>query len=200
MQVLYRDMIHGDVQAETWHKVIQPFTCLLRSESALAGRQPQCGITDAKSLYDALIKCHPVSRQDRRNALELAAIVDAMCRGGGVVRWTSHQRTAADMLNKADITRGNGALLHLLRSGTLHIDDEASELKRREGHAGRSRTRAATLRLLSQEQAQEEAELSGYAFCMARKVSTDLVELLSEATSFQTCGVNASSADLAGLK
>ena len=31
----------------------------------------------AKSLYDALIKCHPASRQDRRTVLELASIIDA---------------------------------------------------------------------------------------------------------------------------
>eukprot|EP00439_Symbiodinium_sp_Y106_P070056 s466_g12.t1 len=55
-----------------------------RGGGALAGRQPQRGITDAKSLYDALIKCHPASRQDRRTALELASIIDAMCRGGGL--------------------------------------------------------------------------------------------------------------------
>ena len=183
LQVLYRDMVYGDVQAETWHKVVQPFTCLLKSEGALAGRQPQCGITDAKSLYDALIKCHPASRQDRRTALELASIIDAMCRGGGLVRWTSHQRMVADMLTKADITKGNGALLHLLRSGTLHIDDEQNELKRREEHAGRSRSRAATRRLLSQEEAEENAEMAFYAFCVARKVSSYLGELLHKPTS-----------------
>ena len=176
-------MVYGDVQAETWHKVVQPFTCLLKSEGALAGRQPQCGITDAKSLYDALIKCHPASRQDRRTALELASIIDAMCRGGGLVRWTSHQRMVADMLTKADITKGNGALLHLLRSGTLHIDDEQNELKRREEHAGRSRSRAATRRLLSQEEAEENAEMVFHAFCVARKVSSYLGELLSKPTS-----------------
>ena len=91
--------------------------CLLRSEGALAGRQPQCGITDAKSLYDALIKCHPASRQDRRNlrnALDLASFINAMSRGGGLVRWTSQQRKAADMFARADITKENSALLHLL--------------------------------------------------------------------------------------
>ena len=45
-------------------------------------RGPQAGITNAKSLYDALVKRHPVSRQDRRTALELASIVDAMSHSG----------------------------------------------------------------------------------------------------------------------
>ncbi|CAE7224945.1 RE2 [Symbiodinium sp. CCMP2592] len=178
MQVLYRDIIFGDVTMESWRQVIQPFTCLLRNGSQLAGRQQQCGVTDAKSLYDALVKGHPASRQDRRNALELAAIIDAMEKGGGVVRWTSHQRMVADMLTKADIGKGNGALLHLLRTGVLHIDDEASELKRRETGDGRARTRAATERLLSKEEAAERSELSGFALWFASKVSIDLGKLL----------------------
>ena len=58
-RALYRDLIYGDVTAETWRQVIQPFTCLLRYGSELAGQQQQCGVTDAKSLYDALVKGHP---------------------------------------------------------------------------------------------------------------------------------------------
>ena len=180
MQVLYRDLLFGDVTAETWRQVIQPFTCLLRNGSELAGRQNQCGITDAKSLYDALVKGHPASRQDRPNALELAAIIDALSKGGGVVRWTSHQRMVADMLTKADLGKGNGALLHLLRTGVLHIDDEANELKRRETSDGRARTRAATERLLEQEEA---SELSVFAFDTARKISLNLGKLLSYAST-----------------
>ena len=99
------------------------------------------------------------------------------------MRWTSHQRMAADMLTKTDITKGNGALLHLLRSGSLHIDDEKSELKRRESHDGRSRSRAAAHRLLSQEELKEEALMLGYAFCVERKIGMNYGELLSGATT-----------------
>ena len=90
---------------------------------------------------------------------------------------------AADMLTKTDITKGNGALLHLLRSGSLHIDDEKSELKRRESHDGRSRSRAAAHRLLSQEELKEEALMLGYAFCVERKIGMNYGELLSGATT-----------------
>ena len=184
MQVLYRDITHGDVTAESWRNVIKPFACLLRNGSAMAGRQQQCSITDAKSLYDALVKSHPASRQDRRNSLELAAIIDAMGKGGGVVRWTSHQRMVADMLTKADLSKGNGALLHLLRTGVLHIDDEASELRRRETSDGRARSKAATHKLLSQEEAEEQLGMNLYALTMARKVSINLGKLLSNPCTF----------------
>ena len=159
MQVLYRDMVHGDVNPEVWRNVIQPYACLLRNGSELAGRQEQCGITDAKSLYDALIKQHPASRQDRRTALELAAIIDSMVRAGSLVRWTSHQRMVADALTKADITKGNGALLYLLKTGILKIDDEKNELLRRGEAGGRLRSRAATSRLLESE---ADAELQTF--------------------------------------
>ena len=189
MQVLYRDITFGDVTPEAWRQVIRPFTCLLKSGSSLVGRQEQCGITDAKSLYDALVKAHPASRQDRRNALELAAIIDAMNKGGGVVRWTSHQRMVADMLTKADIGKGNGALLHLLRTGVLHIDDEASELKRRHGAEGKARTRAATERLLDREEAEERKELSLFALSAASKVSLVLGKLLNLPSTLPFSGV-----------
>ena len=141
MQVLYPD--------EMWRDVIRPFTCLLRNGSEFGGRQEQCGVTDAKSLYNALIQSHPASRQDRRTALELAAIIDAMHRAKSLVRWTPHQRMIADILTKADIAEGNGALLHVLRTGHLRIDEKQNELMRRGEASGRSRTRAATERLLA---------------------------------------------------
>ena len=191
MQVLYRDLTHGDVTPESWRDVIQPFTCLLRNGSAMAGRQQQCSITDAKSLYDALVKGHPASRQDRRNSLELASIIDAMNKGGGLVRWTSHQRMVADMLTKADIGKGNGALLHLLRTGVLHIDDEVSEMKRRETSDGRARSKAATSRLLSQEEASEQRSMIAFALLVASKVSMNLGKLLSYPSTlpFYGCAV-----------
>eukprot|EP00439_Symbiodinium_sp_Y106_P055487 s3427_g7.t1 len=51
--------VTSTLASETLAQVIQPFTCLLRYGSELAGQQQQCGVTDAKSLYDALVKGHP---------------------------------------------------------------------------------------------------------------------------------------------
>ena len=177
MQVLYRDVVYGDVNPEMWRNVVQPFSCLLRSGSELAGRQEQCGITDAKSLYDALVKRHPASRQDRRTALELAAIIDSMARAGSLVRWTPHQRMIADLLTKADVTKGNGALLHMLKSGNLRIDEEKNELQRRHDGAARSRTRAATERLLQSEAEDEQSSFLLLFLRMASKVRKDYGEL-----------------------
>ena len=173
MQVLYRDMVFGDVNPELWRNIVQPFACLLRNGSEMAGRQDQCGVTDAKSLYDALVKQHPASRQDRRTALELAAIIDSMHRAGSLVRWTTHQRMIADTLTKADITKGNGALLHLLKTGVLKIDDEQKELRRRGEAGGRLRSRAATTRLLESEADTELRSFLNFASQLATKVRKD---------------------------
>ena len=109
------------------------------------GTVKQCNITDAKSLYDAMYKQCRASRQDRRTALELAVIVDAMQKSGTHIRWTPHQRMPVDVLTKSDITRGNGALLHILKHSCLRIDKEENELLKRQKDANaRSRSRSSS--------------------------------------------------------
>ena len=41
-------------------------------------RLSQCGITDAKSLFDSLKKENPTSHQDRRTSIEIAIIIESM--------------------------------------------------------------------------------------------------------------------------
>lgn len=77
----------------------------------------QCSITDAKGLYDALLKKCPSSRQDRRTSVELAMIFEALSKAQSTVRWTPHPRMIADVFTKDDITKSNGALEELLRTG-----------------------------------------------------------------------------------
>ena len=91
-QVLYRDLVRGDVRTSNWRASVSPFMVVLPEECELISRQEQCSITDAKSLYDAIYKQCPASRQDRRTALELAVIVDVMQKTGSHIRWTPHQR------------------------------------------------------------------------------------------------------------
>ncbi|CAK9102854.1 unnamed protein product [Durusdinium trenchii] len=90
----------------------------------LKGRLEQCNITDAKSLYAS-------SRQNRRTAVELAIILEALTRARSVVRWSPHPRMVADTLTKEDISRSNGALEETLRSSRLSLWDEEAELERR---------------------------------------------------------------------
>ena len=152
LQIFYRDVMFNDVNTANWQRSLSPFVAMLPERCSLCDRQPQCQVTDAKSLYDALYKKCPSSRQDRRNALELAVVVDVMRKTGSDIRWTPHQRMPVDMLTKSDITASNGALLHLIKTATLRIDREDEELLRRQkDRAARSRTRRATERLLDEE-------------------------------------------------
>lgn len=91
-QILYRDLVRGDVRTSNWRASVIPFMVVLPEECELISRQEQCSITDAKSLYDAIYKQCPASRQDHRTALELAVIVDVMQKTGSHIRWTPHQR------------------------------------------------------------------------------------------------------------
>ena len=154
MQVFYRDLAYGDVQVKDWHRSLSPYTIYLPEECELVSRQEQGQITDAKSLYDAIYKQCPASRQDRRTALELAVIVDSAQKAGSQIRWAPHQRMPVDMLTKVDIGKTNGALLHLLRTGMLRIDKEEVEMMRRQrDESARSRTRGSSERLLAEEEA-----------------------------------------------
>jgi hypothetical protein len=156
LQVFYRDLVFNDVKVFDWRRSIAPFVVMLPEECELTCRQEQCQITDAKSLYDALYKQCPSSRQDRRTALELAVIIDLMIKTGSQVRWTPHPRMPVDVMTKADITKGNGALLHMLKHGHLRIDKEENELiRRRSDPMARSRTRQSSEKLLQNEEALE---------------------------------------------
>ena len=159
LQVMHQDLVYGDVDTKNYHKNLSPFLALLPDKCQLAAnRGPQCALTDAKSLYDSIFKQCPSSRQDRRNALELAVVIDVVQRSGSQVRWTPHQRMPVDMLTKVDVTTSNGALLHLIRTASLRIDKEDEELlKRQRTSAARLRSRRATDQLLEEEK--DEIEL-----------------------------------------
>lgn len=92
LQIFYRDLVRGDVRTSNWRASVSPLMVVLPEECGLISRQEQCSITDAKSLYDAIYKQCPASRQDFRTALELAVIVDVMQKTGSHIRWTPHQR------------------------------------------------------------------------------------------------------------
>ena len=157
LQVMFRDLMYKDVDTQDYHKSITPFLAVLPEKCKLNIRQTQCTVTDAKSLYDAIYRQCPASRQDRRNALELAVVIDVIQKSGSQVRWTPHQRMPVDMLTKADVGTSNGALLHLVRSGSLRIDKEDDEMLRRQREkVARSRSRHATQKLLEDEAEEEE--------------------------------------------
>ena len=135
IQIMIRDVVHGDVSRCNWSDSLLPYVAVLKEDcqlrSKLQDSLEQCAITDAKSLFDSLKKENPSSRQDRRTAIEIAIIIEAMRSSRSVLRWTPHPRMVADSLTKDDITKGNGALEDLFKTSTLALWDEFDELARR---------------------------------------------------------------------
>eukprot|EP00435_Cladocopium_sp_Y103_P028304 s1227_g7.t1 len=131
LQIMFRDVVFGDVSRHNWQESILPFVAVLRKDCELHDRLEQCTVTDAKSLYDSLKKNAPTSRQDRRTSVEVAIIIEEMQRSKSCLRWSPHPRMVADTLTKDDISKGNGALEELLRSSRFALWDEDDELARR---------------------------------------------------------------------
>lgn len=132
LQIMFRDACYGDVSRKDWRQAITPFIAVLKEDCDLRGNmQQQCSITDAKSLYDAVSKQNTTSRQDRRTSVELAIIAESMRDSQSTLRWTPHPRMVADTLTKDDLSKSNGALEELLRTGLLSLWDEQSELDAR---------------------------------------------------------------------
>ena len=135
LQIMFRDVVFGDVDRADWSRSLTPYIAVLKEECQLRQRSQQCAITDAKSLFDSIKKGNPTSRQDRRTSVELAIISEAMRRAQSALRWTPHPKMVADTLTKDDISKSNGALEQMLRSGKLALWDEQEELKRRKEDA-----------------------------------------------------------------
>ncbi|OLQ04125.1 hypothetical protein AK812_SmicGene12846 [Symbiodinium microadriaticum] len=129
LQVMYRDAVFNDVQLRNWQASLSPHMLIMRGEKLGGNRNPQCVVTDAKSLYDCILKEHPAGRQDRKSALELAIILRDLQSSRSMVRWIPHQKMLADGLTKEDPFRGNGALEHFLRTGVLSFVDMDAELE-----------------------------------------------------------------------
>lgn len=153
LQILYRDAIFNDVSLRQWRQSLRPHLLLLRDQCELRSRQKQCLVTDAKSLYDCILKEHPSGKQDRKASLELAIIVKDLQDTKSMVKWVPHQKLIVDTLTKDDIERGNGALLMFLKSGMLSFVQEDEELKnRRENASFRKRGQRACMDRIRQEE------------------------------------------------
>ena len=150
IQLMIRDVLHGDVHREDWRKSIVPFVAVLKEDCQLKTRLDQCCVTDAKSLFDAITKESTGSRQDRRTAIEIAIILDAIKKSKSTVRWSPHPRMIADVLTKDNIAKSNGALEELLRTSKLSLWEEEEELqKRREDPSFKLRSKKASERMRS---------------------------------------------------
>jgi hypothetical protein len=124
LQIMYRDATLHDVQLISWRNSLSPHMLVLPRECELGGRQQQCSVTDAKSLYDCLPREHPTGKQDR-------IVLKDLQETKSMVRWVPHQKMIVDCLTKEDPLRANDALKQFLRSGVLSLVDVAQELSSR---------------------------------------------------------------------
>ena len=85
-------------------------------------------ITDAKSLYDNLVR-EQYSGAEKRAALEMCVIKDSLESLGGTARWVPHDLNPTDCMTKL---KGNASqMLQLLRTGRYRLTEEAAELVKR---------------------------------------------------------------------
>ena len=131
LQIMCRDAMFHDVQLKSWRNSLSPHMILMRELASTPVRQPQCVVTDAKSLYDCLLRENPSGKQDRKSALELAIILKDLQETKSMIRWLPHQKMIADCLTKETLDRSNGALVQFLKSGWLSMVDVSEELEHR---------------------------------------------------------------------
>ena len=141
LQIMYRDAYKQDVQLKDWRYSLSPHMVVIRGSCALSQRQKQCSATDAKSLFDCILKEHgPQGRQDRKASLELAIIVRDLEQTKSMVRWVPHQKMVVDSLTKMDPGKANGAMEAFLKAGFLSLwmkgRSSTIELKTRETSVG----------------------------------------------------------------
>ena len=110
LQVMYRDAVFNDVKLENWRCSLSLHMLVMRGQCELGGKQQQCSVTDAKSLYDCLLREHPTGKQDRKSALELAIVLRDLQDTKSMVKWVPHQKMIVDCLTKEDPMRANDAL------------------------------------------------------------------------------------------
>ena len=186
LQILYRDAVFHDVQIREWRDSLRPHAVILRDSCELHTRQKQCVVTDAKALYDCILKEHPSGKQDRKASLELAIIVRDLQQTHSTVRWVSHQKMLVDTMTKDDLDRGNGALLIFLRSGVMTFVPESEELSlRKEDSDYRRRSNKAC-----NERARREMEHEMHSLCCS------IFEKVREALSGGNCKDAVASLDL----
>ena len=84
LQVLYRDIVFRDVDVPDCRRASGPFTAVLRADCTLgSGRVHQVHVVDAKSIYDTMNKDGNAGSKDRRTALDIAIISEALERAQG---------------------------------------------------------------------------------------------------------------------
>ena len=95
---------------------------------------------DAKSIYDSLSVGTTASKSDRRTAIELAILQHSFSIRGTSVRWVPHPMNPADIMVKPDVSRGNHALSHLIKTGRIQLLEGTSQEWNHARDLGRSKS------------------------------------------------------------
>ena len=127
VSLLVRDVVFNDVRCDDWRASVGSVLACLRQDCEFSHVPATVAVVDGKSVFDVLSRQTAGSRQDRRTSIDLAIIRDSLGRRGGHIRWVPHSHMPSDTMTNADIGRGNAALSHLLRHGTLRLREEDSQ-------------------------------------------------------------------------
>ena len=176
LQIMYRDAVFHDVELKEWRNSLSPHMVVMRGNIDQLHRQPQCSVTDAKSLYDCLLRGNPSGKQDRKSALELAIILKDLQETQSMIRWVPHQKMLVDCMTKESIEKSNGAMTQFLRSGWLSLVDVQQDLHNRKHDANfRNRSLKASTDRLLREYADQLQAFCLREFGQHNLVGTDLM-------------------------
>ena len=119
---VYKDLVTEKFDLREWQAALrdQRVMALAKSDADQTLKRSLC-VVDAKSLYDHLVKETVGCTDDKRTAIEMQVIRQAMQETGAVIKWVPHPRMIMDCLTKR---AGNkGPLLELLDQGTYSLQD-----------------------------------------------------------------------------
>ncbi|CAK8995356.1 Uncharacterized protein SCF082_LOCUS4325, partial [Durusdinium trenchii] len=174
LQIMYRDATKHDVQLSSWRNSLSPHMVVMRGHCTLGGRQQQCSVTDAKSLFDCLLRENPSGKQDRKSSLELAIILRDLQDTRSMVRWVPHQKMLVDCMTKLDPMKANDAMTQFLRSGWLSLVDISEELdKRKDDPTYKRRSHLASKKRLLNEYEGQMSQFLSHLILLANKIGGD---------------------------
>ena len=87
-------------------------------------------VIDAKSVYDAVIRNVSSLKQDRRTAIDLAIARETLQHVDTTIRWCPHTKMLADALTKAEVSKGNDAMISVFRNRTYRLAPKSKTCSR----------------------------------------------------------------------
>ena len=117
-------------------------------------------VIDAKSVYDSVIRNGSFLKQDRRTAIDLAMARETLQHVQATIRWCPHTTMLAHVLTKAEVNKGNDAMLSVLRNGTYRLAPGAQEMQLRKDDPHRKqRDRSTSAALMRETQGFDDDDL-----------------------------------------